>query len=611
MRPTESRSPAPAYAAIAVFGLVLVTVTAAVVTRATLTQLVVNDMQALAQTAVAAVEPHLACDPEHVRSTLSRLTDRAVTGGASISVYDAAVGSMLLSTQASSPFSAEALSGIWSGIPTGGVRRGSSATSGDRGPTLVYGAAALGSAESPCFIVVATRHIGTVTGPAATVAVAVLMAALVIAAFIVGMARILSLRRGNQIRLLQEAAGRYARGELELPFRLKGPPEIAVLAHALQTMAEQLQLRIRAIRHQRNELETILASMAEGVIVLDANRRIRSMNHAAATLLRVESVGSTGKSVIQHIRNAELDDLATAAMASGESVEREITVYRDSPIHLRVHVTPLSREGGTHRRGILIVASDITRIKQLQQMRKDFVANVSHELKTPITSIKGFVETLLDGGVDDPDQSQRFLQIILNHANRLNLIIEDLLSLSRLEQGRLQLRFEECDVENLAAAALDVCAPAAKAKQIRVRTSHSGNPIVRVNPNLIEQALVNLLDNAVKYSDECSDVELELASDDQHFTVTVRDNGQGIPARDLPRVFERFFRTDRARSRELGGTGLGLAIVKHIARAHGGDVSVQSTLGEGSAFTVCIPQQPTAGDAAVGEHTAGRRVPVE
>jgi two-component system, OmpR family, phosphate regulon sensor histidine kinase PhoR len=458
---------------------------------------------------------------------------------------------------------------------------------------------------------VATLHIGTVTGPAATVAVAVLMAALVIAALIVGMARILSLRRGNQIRLLQEAAGRYARGELELPFRLKGPPEIAVLAHALQTMAEQLQLRIRAIRHQRNELETILASMAEGVIVLDANRRIRSMNHAAATLLRVESVGSTGKSVIQHIRNAELDDLATEAMASGGSVEREITVYRDSPVHLRVHVTPLSREGETHRRGILIVASDITRIKQLQQMRKDFVANVSHELKTPITSIKGFVETLLDGGVDDPDQSQRFLQIILNHANRLNLIIEDLLSLSRLEQGRLQLRFEECDVEHLAAAALDVCAPAAKAKQIRVRTSHSGNQTVRVNPNLIEQALVNLLDNAVKYSDERSDVELELATDDQRFTVTVRDNGQGIPGRDLPRVFERFFRTDRARSRDLGGTGLGLAIVKHIARAHGGDVSVQSTLGEGSVFTVWIPQQPTAGGAAAGEHTAGRRVPVE
>jgi len=386
-------------------------------------------------------------------------------------------------------------------------------------------------------------------------------------------------------------------GELTLQLRTDGPPEIQRLADDLNQMALELRRRIGAISEQKNQLEAVLSSMIEGVIVLDGRRRILRMNEAAGRLLGVGVTESQGRTLIEHLRNAQLDELAEKAFLSDQPSEHTVTVYRERPLHLQIHATPLSGDQTPHPTGSVLVMSDITRLKHLEDLRRDFVANVSHELKTPITSIKGFVETLLDDDELEKPSRDRFLSIILNHSNRLHLIIEDLLSLSRLEQGDQRITFSRFAVRELVSSVVELTRPAADDKQIPIETTIGGEPTAWGNPNLLEQALVNLLDNAIKYSPDGSRIELVALAKPDELSLRVIDHGSGIRHQDLPRVFERFYRTDAARSREHGGTGLGLAIVKHIARAHGGEVSVQSIAGQGSTFSIEIPGMSAESDS--------------
>jgi two-component system phosphate regulon sensor histidine kinase PhoR len=242
--------------------------------------------------------------------------------------------------------------------------------------------------------------------------------------------------------------------------------------------------------------------------------------------------------------------------------------------------------------GAVVVLNDVTRLKRLEAVRRDFVANVSHELKTPVTSIKGFAETLEGGALDDPDTARRFVRIIAGQADRLNSIIEDLLALSTLEQSGDSplLQLEEADLCDVVAVALEVCGPKAEAKHVELRETCPGRLLARVSPPLLEQAVVNLVDNAVKYSSGGGVVDVELVEAGDEFVIGVTDKGPGIAREHLPRLFERFYRVDKARSRDLGGTGLGLAIVKHIAQIHGGRVSVESVVGGGSTFRVHLPR---------------------
>ncbi len=365
---------------------------------------------------------------------------------------------------------------------------------------------------------------------------------------------------------------------------------IASLAVTVNDVARQLQERAAELAQRRQEHDTIVSSMIEGVLVVDADEKLISINQAAVRLLGLENANVIGRTLQETIRNSDLHRLVTKTLNLGTTVEGDITLSGTEDRYLQVTGTML-RNASRNTIGALIVLNDITRLHKLEQVRRDFVANVSHELKTPITSIKGYIETLLDGAFRDPDDAERFLKIAAKQANRLNAIIEDLLKLSRIEQGveRGEILLEQAALKGLLTAAVSVCETQITAKNIHVSLSCPADLIARINPPLLEQAVVNLIDNAAKYNDSGSAIEIAAIQDSNAISITVRDHGIGIAPEHLPRLFERFYRVDKARSRAEGGTGLGLAIAKHIVLAHGGTISVDSRMGEGSTFTISLP----------------------
>ena len=414
------------------------------------------------------------------------------------------------------------------------------------------------------------------------------------------------------ITALREAATHYGKRDFAFDPHVEKPEEMRVLSETMKTMAANLRSRINVIEQQRNELEMILSSMIEAVIVLDPHLIIRKINKMGLTLLNMNREEVENRSLIEIFRNSELYEFATQILFEPGPRETSISIFANtsSPpadegpfsekgrlLYLQVHGTSMRNDGKNDTdASVLLVLHDITKMKALENMRKDFVANVSHELKTPITSIKGFVETLLAGAVKDPSKAVHFLEIIEKHTNRLNSIIDDLLSLSRLEQfENIELEFKRFSLSSIIGRAVAVCANKAARKEITVTVEAAENITAEINPQLIEQALVNLIDNAVKYSEHGSTVTIVLKKENSHVSISIIDNGCGIPPQSLDRVFERFYRVDRARSRDLGGTGLGLAIVKHIALSHNGEAFAESEPGKGSTFSLLLPEeQPRA-----------------
>jgi len=279
-------------------------------------------------------------------------------------------------------------------------------------------------------------------------------------------------------------------------------------------------------------------------------------------------------------------------LSSQGSVEREMSLSTEEGRFVSAHGTIL-RDAEGNRIGALIVLNDITQLRRLENIRRDFVANVSHEIKTPITAIKGFVETLSDGRVNDRNDRERFLEIITRHVNRLEAIVEDLLRLSRIEKDAETegINFIEANLRHVLENAIQVCRPKAESKGINLELICDETIIAKIDPPLLEQAVVNLLDNAIKYSPEKSSIRLETSRNKEELVIDIVDRGSGIEKEHLPRLFERFYRVDKARSRKLGGTGLGLAIVKHIVQAHRGRVTVQSSPGNGSTFSIHLPKE--------------------
>jgi len=390
------------------------------------------------------------------------------------------------------------------------------------------------------------------------------------------------------IRMFSE---KVAHGNLDARVKEVTSDELGSLAESLNTTADALQGTIDALRDEKNRVAAILEGMRAGVLVIDSESRITLMNPVLGRILQADLKESLGRKVIEVVRNAELKGILDRVLADKKEATAIVEMALGTRRSFEVVVVPLGEAGPTSG-GVVAVLHDITRLKELENIRKDFVANVSHELRTPLTSIRGFAETLLDGALEDKDNNRRFVEIIKSHALRLSDLTMDLLTLATLESESFQLKPETIDLPALVHEVIESFRPLGITKHQELEAViEAGLPAIKADRDRTRQVLINLLDNAFKFTPEGGKISLEVRLNTEQTGVElhVKDRGIGIPSSDLPRIFERFYRVDKARSREQGGTGLGLAIVKHIVEAHRGHVSVKSTLGQGSDFCVTLP----------------------
>ena len=420
----------------------------------------------------------------------------------------------------------------------------------------------------------------------------------------------LSSRLSRPLEQMKETAEKIARGEMDEPPAVDSSgtvsEEVASLSTAMNTMARQIRERINTIDRQKNELELVFCALKEAVMVLDNNHRILRINRAAAELFAVPAKESRGWTFREVTRDTALNRTLQEVVHTRKPAEIDIACQTHAGERFLNARFAILRDRNGENAGILIVISDLTEIRRLENIRKEFVANVSHELKTPVTSIRGYAEVLLEDELESREEARRFLEIIVRQSGRLQAIIEDLLSLSRIEQDARDgnIKLENVTLGEIMESVRDICELRAGDKEINLDFSFDRNLALLANPALLVQAISNLVINAIKYSDPGSRVQIsckqgsrqeganrtsENERREEALVISVRDYGCGIAPEHLPRIFERFYRSDKARSRKLGGTGLGLAIVKHIARVHGGSVEVESEPGKGSVFTIRIP----------------------
>lgn len=404
------------------------------------------------------------------------------------------------------------------------------------------------------------------------------------------------------VQSIISAIRRITRGQLDERITLssKAVEELAELSQAVNAMADHYCQVVRETAHHRNYLNAIVSSLVDALLLVDQDLRLTMVNPAAERLLGV-SPDRYGRYLLESIRNYDLVQVFQRVLQEKKPAEQDIQVFLPRQRTLRAHVTPVRSPSGTVV-GVVAILHDITEIMRLEKVRSDFVANVSHELRTPLTSIKGFVETLLDGAWEDPESARRFLSIISAETNRMVALVNDLLKLSRLEAGDADWHPQPVNLAEVLRDASEPYQLKAKEQNIRFEIDIAPDPPpVLGDATLLRQVAANLLDNAFKYTESGGTVRLSLEHTDEHVKLTVADTGIGIPAKHLHRIFERFYRVDRGRSRKMGGTGLGLAIVKHIVEKHQGEIEVESEYGEGTRMTVILPisRDQTAVSAAV------------
>jgi two-component system phosphate regulon sensor histidine kinase PhoR len=365
--------------------------------------------------------------------------------------------------------------------------------------------------------------------------------------------------------------------------------ELAAVRSASESgLAEVRRQNDAALLEHSQRQEALFNSMIEGVVVIDADGRVQIVNRAAEKLLGL-SGSVTGRSVIEAFRRHEIADLVMRLKSEAQVLGIELVLNGGEPRHLQLNGVSLRDAAGQHD-GCLLVCHDLSRLKQLENTRQDFVANVSHELRTPLSLIKGYVETLLDGAKDNPEVQTKFLRIIEKHADRLAFLIEDLLLLSKLDSGQVVLNLQTTELRPVIDQVLDDLHSRADEKKVSLQNEFPPVITARADGDRLQQVLFNLVDNAIKYGRPEGMVTVGGRTLDERLVeVWVHDDGTGIPAEARERVFERFYRVDKARSRDQGGTGLGLSIVKHIVQAHGGEVRVDSEVGQGTTFFFTLP----------------------
>lgn len=389
---------------------------------------------------------------------------------------------------------------------------------------------------------------------------------------------------------IREGAEKFSAGDYQQKIYLTKEDELKGIADSLNSMAKQLDEKLDIIGEQSNLQEAVLKSMKEGVLAVDYDERILLLNTTASSILAINDDKALGKTLQEVVRISEIQKFFKKLLSDGSSHEAEVILQHDKDKFLQLSGTMLY-DIDNKELGAVVVFNDITNLKHLDTLKKELVANVSHELRTPVTMIKGFIETLKEGAMDDKKNAERFLDIIAKHIDRLNLLIDDLLILSKLEENPDEIKLEEEKIKPLLRSVVEDYEFKAGDKKIELIIRCDDELTARINKHLIEQALGNLLDNAIKYSGKKTKIEIGAYEKNDEVNFYVDDEGYGISEEHLPRLFERFYRIDKARSREEGGTGLGLAIVKHIINTMNGTIDVDSTPGKGTKFTVKIPQK--------------------
>ncbi|HDH87992.1 MAG TPA: HAMP domain-containing protein [Desulfobacteraceae bacterium] len=403
-----------------------------------------------------------------------------------------------------------------------------------------------------------------------------------------GISFALARRVSRPISQMAQAAKMISKGDLSRRIREDSRDEVGDLAYSFNRMSEELQRQMGDLAREVSEKEALLSSMIEGVLAIDRDEHVILINQAAQRMLELGPDDALGKFHWEVIRNSEINNLFKEVLKTKEQKEVKLQIGPLDERAFMVYAAPIRAWGGNIL-GVVAVFHDVTEIRRLEKVRMEFVANVSHELRTPLTSIKGFVETLKRGAIDERENAVNFLDIIERHTDRLNQLITDLLDLSRVETGKKKMDFQPIKVEELINRAVSHFMEISNKNRPKIKYNiPSDLPMVLADEEGIETVLKNLLDNAVKYTPKRGEINITSTDKDDYIEIAVVDNGIGIPSRDLPRIFERFYCVDKARSRELGGTGLGLSIVKHIIEAHGGTVGVESEVGEGSRFTFTL-----------------------
>jgi two-component system phosphate regulon sensor histidine kinase PhoR len=391
----------------------------------------------------------------------------------------------------------------------------------------------------------------------------------------------------RQLRKVTEATKRIAGGQYTQRINSAGGRAFDSLARAFNDMSESLAGQFAQFEEDRRQLRTILGGMIEGVVAIDGQQQLLFANQRAADLLEFHPITAIGRKFWEIIRQKPIQALLEKAL-DDDAPQREELDWRGGSKSMAIYVSPLGRE-----RGAILVLQDISELRRLERLRQEFVANVSHELKTPLAVIKANVETLIDGAVDDREHRLDFLQQVNEQADRLHNLILDLMSLARIESGHQRLEIQRVALAEVVEDCVERHRPRIDAKAQTVVVTAPEEPSaaeIWTDPEALAQILDNLIDNAVKYTGNGSEIRIHWYGYGDRVCLEVADNGPGIPESDLPRIFERFYRVDKARSRELGGTGLGLAIVKHLAQTLKGNVKAESKLGHGTAFTVFLPR---------------------
>ena len=397
----------------------------------------------------------------------------------------------------------------------------------------------------------------------------------------------------TRVAKLRELSKRVAEGDFTPMPVDGGGDELTELAASLNDTAVRLDSSIRSLREERNQSATILSSMSEGVAVVGHDGRILYLNRAFRRSLGLG--GETweefrGKSFSEVVSVPELVGLAAEALERNQRSEIEIAVGRAPQRLLLARIAPVSE---VKKSGAVVVLLDVTEIHRLERVRRDFVANVSHELKTPLTAIQGFAETLLGGALEDPKHSQRFLEIIREHAMRLGRLTDDLLKLSRIEAGKHEPQLHLVRVPSLVGSVVETSRFKAEPRNISLTVAIPEDiPPIESDADWLAEVLQNLIDNAIQYTSSGGAIRVWASTGEDEVSIGVTDNGIGIPLESQGRIFERFYRVDAARSREVGGTGLGLAIAKHLVESLGGRIELESEAGKGSTFTIVLPRQP-------------------